>query len=335
MASIVKTPDGYRSYVYVRGMRATKTFRTQREARAWSSAREIELSRASEMHESDLHTVGEMCDRYALEISSKKRGERSEILRIAAFKREFPEMAALKLSDFDTPHLAHWRDARLQKVSVASVHRDINLLRNIFLVALKEWKWIKKNPFEGLKLPPKAAARTRRTSPWTEVKPILRWLGYRSGAAPKTKYQEVALAYMVALRSAMRAGEILSLGKGTLDLRRGVATVHHKTEYLTGRPRAVPLTRHAIRLLSVVAHREKCFTISSASLDALFRKAKKALLINDLHFHDARAEALTRLSRNIDVMTLAKISGHKDLKLLQEVYYRETAEDISTRLRRI
>ena len=71
--------------------------------------------------------------------------------------------------------------------------------------------------------------------------------------------------------------------------------------------------------------------MSSAVLDALFRKARDRLLIKDLHFHDSRAEALTRLSRKVDVLTLAKISGHKDLRILQG-YYRETAEQIAARL---
>ncbi|WP_454765528.1 tyrosine-type recombinase/integrase [Cupriavidus campinensis] len=65
---------------------------------------------------------------------------------------------------------------------------------------------------------------------------------------------------------------------------------------------------------------------------ALFRKVRAKLLIDDLHFHDSRAEALTRLSRRVDVMTLAKISGHKDLRILQSTYYRESAADIAARL---
>lgn len=111
-----------------------------------------------------------------------------------------------------------------------------------------------------------------------------------------------------------------------------MAEVKHKMQYLTGRPRQVPLTRHAARLLRPVAKRDSCFSISAASLDTLFRKSRNRLLIEDLHFHDSRAEALTRLSRKVDVMTLAKISGHKDLRLLQEVYYRESPEDIAARI---
>jgi integrase len=142
----------------------------------------------------------------------------------------------------------------------------------------------------------------------------------------------VALAFMIGLRSAMRAGEILSLGKGTLDISRRVARVKHKTQHLTGRPREIPLTRHAVRLLAPVADRERCFAISSAVLDTLFRKARDRLMIKDLHFHDSRAEALTRLARKVDVLTLGKISGHKDLNILQNAYYRETAAEIAARL---
>ena len=94
----------------------------------------------------------------------------------------------------------------------------------------------------------------------------------------------------------------------------------------------MPLTRHAVRLLRPVADRDRCFSLSSATLDALFRKARDRLLIEDLHFHDSRAEALTRLARKVDVLTLARISGHKDLRILQNAYYRETAAEIAARL---
>jgi integrase len=95
----------------------------------------------------------------------------------------------------------------------------------------------------------------------------------------------------------------------------------------------VPLNRHAVRLLRPVAQLDRCFTLSSAVLDALFRKTRNRLLIEDLHFHDTRGEALTRLSRKVDVLTLAKISGHKDLRILQQTYFRETAEQIAARLK--
>lgn len=332
MASFTQHNGGWRAHIYVSGQRQTKVFRTQREAKSWAAAREIEMRRLKTTPAGDLHTVRDMLRRYGEEVSPQKRGERAEALRIKAFLRDFPAIADAPLSQIKTPHLGEWRDARLKAgITPASVQRDINWLRNAFNIAREEWHWMDHKPFEGFRMPAETPPRVRRVAP-REVKLICRALGYRSGQAPVTKSQEVALAFLVGLRTAMRAGEILSLGARTLNLTLRVATVHHKMEYLTGRPREVPLSRHAARLLRPVADREKCFAVSSGTLDTIFRKARDKLLIKDLHFHDSRAEALTRLSRKVDVMTLAKISGHKDLRILQQVYYRESAAEIAARL---
>jgi integrase len=68
------------------------------------------------------------------------------------------------------------------------------------------------------------------------------------------------------------------------------------------------------------------------SADALFRKYRDQLLIEGLTFRDTRATALTLLSRRVDVLTLAAVSGHLDLRTLREVYYRERPEDIAARI---
>ena len=130
----------------------------------------------------------------------------------------------------------------------------------------------------------------------------------------------------------MRAGEVLQLGGDTVDLDKRVATVKHKTQYKTGKPRQVPLSRHAVRLLRPLLGDGPLFSIDSASLDALFRRAKQSLGIGGLTFHDSRADALTRFAKKVDVLTLAKISGHRDLRILMNTYYRESAADIAAKL---
>jgi integrase len=327
MASINPYKGGYRAQVYVKGERDSETFRTRREAQAWAMRREEEMKAPP----ADRHTVRQLIEKYMQEVMPAKGGGVFEEHQAKAFLRNFPTLANKKLSEIDTPDLAHWRDARLKKVKGSTVLRNINWMRHAFKVAREEWKWMTENPFKGLRMPGDSDPRDRRVSP-KEVWRLCHALDYRAGRAPETKQQEVALAFLVALRSAMRAGEILQLGKKTLDTGRRVAKVKHKTQHVTGKPREIPLTRQAIRLLEPVAGRAKCFTISSAVLDALFRKARDRLMIEDLHFHDSRAEALTRLSRKVDVLTLARISGHKDLRVLQNAYYRETAEQIAARL---
>lgn len=327
MASIKRYKGGYRAQVYVKKKRKSKTFRTRREAQAWAAGEEKALAAPA----GERHTVRELIEEYMEKVIPLKGGSVFEERQAKAFLRNFPKLADKKLSEIDTPDLAEWRDARIRTVKGSTILRNINWMRHAFRIAREEWKWMTANPFKGLRMPADADPRDRRVKP-SEVRMLCRNLDYRAGRAPETKQQEVALAFLVGLRSAMRAGEILSLGKKTLDLGRRVARVKHKTQHITGKPREIPLTRQAVRLLRPVADREKCFTISSAVLDTLFRKARDRLLIKDLHFHDSRAEALTRLARKVDVMTLSKISGHKDLNILLNTYYRETADQIAARL---
>lgn len=78
--------------------------------------------------------------------------------------------------------------------------------------------------------------------------------------------------------------------------------------------------------------KSKPFTVGPDEGSNLFADLCADLLIEGLTFHDARATALTHMARRMDVMTLARISRHKDLRILMNTYYRETAEQISTRL---
>lgn len=326
MASITKYKSGYRAQLYIKGVRKSKTFRTMREAQGWAGPTETALKQAP----AERHTVRDLIERYRRDTISKKKGATHEDHQAVAFLRDFPDLAAKKLSELDTPDFVAWRDTRLLKVKGSTLIRNLNWLRHAFRLARDEWKWMAHNPLKSMGIPRNAGARDRRVSP-QEVRMLCRNLGYRSGRAPETKQQEVALAFMVALRSAMRAGEILSLGRGNLNFSRRVATVEHKMQHLTGKPREVPLSPAAIRLLMPVADREQCFTISSAVLDTMFRKARDRVMIEDLHFHDTRGEALTRLAKKVHILMLARISGHKDVRMLQ-IYYRETADQIAAQL---
>ena len=53
--------------------------------------------------------------------------------------------------------------------------------------------------------------------------------------------------------------------------------------------------------------------------------------IEDLTFHDSRHEACTRLARKIDVLDLARMIGHRDLRSLM-TYYNPSASEIADRL---
>lgn len=329
MASIKPhAAGGWRVSVNKLGQRRTKVCPTKAQATAWGLREETAIV-AAEGGQFPRRTLAEAIERYLRDVSPRKKGERTEGLRFAALQRDYPALAGKVLSEHRTPDWVAWRDDRLRKVTPGTVQRDINLIRNLFRVAADEWRWCGNSPLKGMRMPGENPARDRLLG-WREIRRVCRWLGYQSGYPATTGYQFVAYALLLALRTGMRAGELLALEAGRVDLVRRVARVPHKTQHLTGRPREVPLSGRALRLLRCLPGQR--IELTSATLDALWRKATEACGLIDAHFHDSRATALTHLARRVDVLTLARISGHRDPKILLQRYYRETAESIAARL---
>lgn len=120
----------------------------------------------------------------------------------------------------------------------------------------------------------------------------------------------------------MRLSEVLSAPEN-FDPSRRVVTIKTKTEARA----QIPIGRIAAGLLLRTP-----FTVGPNEGSVLFSKLCRELLIDGLTFHDSRATALTHLAKRVDVLTLAKISRHKDLSLLSNVYYRERPDEIAARI---
>ena len=65
------------------------------------------------------------------------------------------------------------------------------------------------------------------------------------------------------------------------------------------------------------------FPYNADSVSAAWQRTMKKLEIQDLHFHDLRAEALCRLyEANWSLSAISKVSGHRDLNILNNIYLR-------------
>jgi integrase len=188
-------------------------------------------------------------------------------------------------------------------------------------------RWIRINPMKDVAWPPKSAGRRRRVMP-DEVTAIRLAFGIGRDYRAKTATQRVGLAFLFALETAMRSGEIVGL-----DWR----DVHLAARYVVlpmtknGDRREVPLSTTACAILRAIPGEEgSVFGLDDALRDALWRKNRPASL-KDLTFHDSRGEAVWRLSKKLDLLQLAQVIGHRDLKSLQH-YYRATVEELAERL---
>jgi integrase len=300
---------GYRVQVYKNGVRKSSTFTTKTEARAWGQKTEAELS--IQRHGGD-HTFEEATQKYTKSVSSKKAGKLWEQHKFHSLIEHFG--SETKLIDIDAPQIAEWRDTRLETVTASTVIREVNLLRNLFNIARNEWRWIEHEPFRGVKMPKENQPRYQVWT-WKLIKRVLR--AKRTG-----KTQEMQDAFHIALRTGMRLGEVLA-APPNFDPVRHVVTIKTKTEARA----VIPIGRIASKLLI-----REPFKVNANEGSTLFSKLCKELLITGLTFHDTRGTALTLLSKRVEVLTLAKISRHKNLSLLSNVYYRATPESIAAKI---
>lgn len=326
MPTFRKRLGRWRAEIVRQGVRESATFDTRREAAEWATQREAELLRGARKSAAGAWTVREAFDRYALEVSPSKRGARWERVRLAKLARD-ASIATRQLRALTGPDVASWRDRRLREVAPASVAREMNLIRSVFEIARKEWGWLQENPMRDVGRPKSPPPRDRRVSE-DEADRICLALGW-AGGPPANASQRVAVMFRFALETAMRAGEIAGLTWGKIHAAEKYAVLPRTKN---GEARKVPLSSEALRLLSLMPKDgASVFGVSAALRDALFRRARDRADLSDLRFHDTRHEAITRLARKLDLLDLARMVGHRDLRSLR-VYYNATATEIANRL---
>lgn len=335
MASISKEKGGWRVQIAVLGVRESRTLVTKAEATAWAAQRESEIRLEKATGVQRGRTVDDAFRRYEKQVSVRKKGHAKEVIRLGAIGRMKIEGIPLKdwkLAEVTSDVLGKWRDDRLTKVLGSSVNRDLNLLSHVFSSATKEWKWIAKSPTTDVKRPHDPPPRDRLYSQ-DEIDRICAALSIDAEQSEpvETTSQRVGIAFLFAIETAMRAGEICAIWP---DLVRG-RVVHLPSPIVkNGVKRDVPLSKRAAELLNLLPAPEEggtVFGITPASLDALFRKARNRAGVDGATFHDTRHLAITRLAKKLDILALARAVGHRDLKMLQ-VYYNESAEDMAARL---
>lgn len=327
MATFRQRKDSWRVEVSVKGVRDSGTFDTKTQAKAWAAKRETEL-RDQANGKLPSFTLQNAIDRYVREVSINKKAHYKEIARIKVFCKSYPNLCKKQISKITTDDLVQWRDSRLKEVQGATVRREATILSGIFTVAKKEWKWIHESPLTDLSMPPIAKSRDRRVTQDEIDRLCLAAMWDES--TPTTSTQQTIIAFLLALETAMRAGEILTLTWDRVFLEERYVALD---ETKNGTKRNVPLSKRAVELIVHLKPLDKTmvFTCKRSSFSALWIDLKKKCKIEDLHFHDSRHEACTRLARKLDVLDLARMIGHKDLKSLM-VYYNATATEIAHRL---
>ncbi len=353
MATIVRTPsETWKAVIRKQGWPTTaKTFRTQRDAKDWARRTEDEMVRGVyiERGASERLTLSAALDRYLSEVTPTKKPatQQTEIERAKPLRAFFGKYSLAAI----TPDLvARYRDLRLatalkpQKgaspvhlLSASTVRLELALLGHLFTTAIREWRLgLAQNPVALVRKPKPVEGRNRRLDE-VEERALMRAVNAHSNPM-------LGWIVRIAVETGMRSGEILGLRLTQVDLKRRIVRL---SDTKNDSARTVPLSQNATDVFQAVLSNplrpEGCSLLffgepgrDGKRRPYTFKKSwngiKKRLGLADLHFHDLRHEAVSRLVEGgLSDQEVSAISGHKSMQMLKR-YTHLRAEDLVSKL---
>jgi integrase len=324
MATIIKKGDGWQAQIAKRGIRKAQTFATKGAAKAWATQMEAEIMAGFRGDNTGKRLI-DAIERYESELLPSRKGYKQEACRLGKIKAH--RIASYYLTELSPQVLAQYRDERLKQVSASTYNREHGILSSLLEHAKTDWYWIKQNPAKAIRKPANSKHRERVFSQ-DEIDRLCTFFKWSWIEPPTLAKQIVAGAFLFSLETGMRRGEMLGLEWDRVFVDRRFVTLDTtKNEDA----RDVPLSPTAVKIIELMRGRKRPFDISLDACGTRFYEATRALGIENARFHDARATALTRLSRIYGVVELARIIGHRDPRSLM-IYYRETAESLADKM---
>lgn len=324
MATIRKRGTRYQVQVRRQGKAVSQSFIKLSDAKEWARMMEVAADRQelpdrialrAEADSLTKTTLRQLVERYRDEVSPTHRAGETEQIVLNAFLRDQKRLCSKALAEVSAKDFVSYRDERLRTVSSATVKRQLVPLRHMFKVAVSEWGLKVANPLEALKIAD-SRPRERRLRQGEEARLLEAARCCRTrGIMPRV--------ILFALETGMRRGEILAIRQQDIDWSEPSLLI---PEAKNGHARTIPLSPAAVALLKAPTSLgtpcdgnpgDRPFPMTGNALRLAWERLCKRAGIEDLHFHDTRHEAISRLfEKGLSVPEVALISGHKDYRQL-------------------
>ena len=314
----------------------SRTFRTKADAEVWARDIESKIDKGVfvSASEAERTTFSDLAKAFQTDFAplhykvreDKKEAWRFQLARLDEF------FGPYSLAAVDQKLVAKFRDTRLKgsvirkAVGPSTARKEIFMLSKVLSFAESELGITlpRGNPVEKIRKPSEGGGRDRRLSAeeWKKLEAQL----------IRSRNRLLRPAVQLAVETAMRQGELLSLRWEYIDMARGIAFL---PETKNGEARAVPLSTRAIAVLNTLTQKPSgnVLPVERLTLYHAFIAACKRAGIANFTFHDLRHEALSRLAERGDfsILELAEVSGHKTLQMLKR-YTHLNAERLAKKL---
>lgn len=138
--------------------------------------------------------------------------------------------------------------------------------------------------------------------------------------------------FRISILTCMRLGEITRITWNDVDFKASTLTIRDRKDprHKRGNNCTIPLFPEAKEIISRQPRKEeRIFPHKKESIGAAWQRVCREEGIQDLRYHDLRAEgACQLLERGLSIVEVSKITGHKDLNVLNNVYLRINIQSI-------
>jgi len=292
-----------------------RTFNFRQDAERWARSIETEIDRGmfTNVSLAQQTTLGDLITRYLQEVLPHKKSFSEDSFRLRALTRR--PIAKWSIANLSPAKIAEYRDERLKQVANGTVIRELSYLSAIINHSRREWGIHVTNPVLLVRKPPTPEGRNRTLTD-SERMSLLE-------ALTPTSRGNIWVKPLVqlALETAMRKGELLSLRWEHIDLSQRTAFLPTTKN---GDSRTVPLSSEAVRVLEGLVRSISgvVFPIKGANLHARFKRSVKRAGLENFRFHDLRHTAVTSIAKKLpNIIELSAVSGHKNLGMLKRYYH--------------
>jgi integrase len=286
-----------------------KTFISKHEADRWARESELKIERGifRDLDEAHRTTLKELLQRYADEVSVKKKSAKNERYKIGKLCRM--NIAKTTLAKLTSTKIAKFRDALVLDVKPATVNKYLTYIQTSINHARREWDlYLPINPVEKIKRFKEPEPIDERVEKHEYVLLIKE--------AERSKLKCLKNLIMIAYETGARWGEIVKLKQSDVNFNRGIA---HLRDTKNGLDRWIGLSPIAITILKAcpIAPDGRYFPTHKDQFKFYWNQLKRWTGYKK-RFHTFRAEFATRMfEQGWDISAVATQGGWKEWKVLR------------------
>ena len=304
MASLVNRDGRWRALVRKGGHTRCATFDTKAAAKAWGDTieRQVDELRARGVMQAKGLTLGDLIDRYTRELYPLKAWGRTKSADLARLKEDLGHLRADTLA---ASHVTdHFRERYAEGAGAVVISSQCGYLIGVLRVARTLWHLDvnlqgaidARSALAKLRLVGKSQRRERRVSDAETAKLVKHFRADTSSTVPMADLVQFCLA------SAMRISEVCRITWDDLDRKARTVVIRDRKhpQDRVGNDQIVPLLAATGFDAYKIAQRQpkggpRIFPFNPKTVSTYFTDAVAALTLNDLHLHDLRHEAISRL----------------------------------------